>query len=152
MTHRAEQIIDAVVAALQSSTTLGVPSVSVYANRSLSLAEDQGEVPAICVDAADDSPAPEFDQFQKVASTLDLETTVYWTASNEDELKRLLFSVRREIHKAIVANSTLGLSFVLMIGYGGATKPVIDSTGEQIAGAYTSRWSVTYWMDPTDPG
>jgi hypothetical protein len=151
MSHRAEQVIDAVVALLQASTTLGVPSQSVYPLRTFSLAEDQGEIPAVCVNFGDDNPADDYQTLDDVASALEVFTTSYLLADEEPELKRSLLDVRKEIHKAIVADSTLGLSFVLSIAYGGAAAPERDATGERLAGSQVSRWIVTYSMNPNDP-
>lgn len=151
MTHRAEQIVDAVVTLLQASTTLGIPAPSVYPLRTFSLAEDQGELPAVCVNFGDDNPADDYRSLEDVASALEVITTSYVLADEEPDLKRALLDLRKEIHKAIVADSTLGLSFVLSIAYGGAAKPETDSFGERLAGSQDSRWIVTYSMNPADP-
>lgn len=150
MTHRAEQIIDAVVLRLQASSSLGISNV--FTLRSLSLAEDQGELPAVTVDFGDDTPAEEYsDLTDQVGSALEVLTTVYVVADDEPTVKQLLMAARTETHKAIDPNATLGLSFVLKVEYGGAGKPEIDTTTQQCAGSQESRWLVTYHMNISDP-
>jgi hypothetical protein len=53
MTHRADQILDAVVERLAASTTLRVSYI--LPHRSLSLSDDQGELPAVTVNMGEDT-------------------------------------------------------------------------------------------------
>lgn len=151
MTHRASQIIDAVVTALRASTTLGVPAANIFPYRTLSLADGHGELPAITVNVGEDSPAPDTGHFQTVGSQLDVITTAYVAGTSDEEVMRLAFAVRTEIHKALVVNTTFGLSFVLQLTYGGAAAPAKDSNSEMHFCAYEQRWQVVYWMSESDP-
>ncbi len=151
MTHRAEQIADALATALRASTNSAIPADSIYVHRTLSLAEDQGELPAITVNVGDDAPAPEFATMDQVASRLEVITTGYAIDESEEALKRKLFAMRSAVHAELVVNSALGLTFILALGYAGAPAPVIDSSTESFCGSYEWRWEIVYWMDEDDP-
>lgn len=149
--HRAAQIIDAIVARLQASATLGVNPENVFSHRTLSLAEDQDELPAETVNFGEDEPA-EFTMLDGTfSSTLDVLTKAYFVGDDESAVRQALLAMRTETHKAINLRQTLGLSFVMKVGYGGASAPEINTEGERCAGAQESRWPVTYFMDPADP-
>lgn len=150
--HRAAQIIDAIVARLQASTTLGVNPENVFSHRTLSLAETQDELPAVCVNFGEDEPA-EFTMLDGTfSSTLEILTKAYFVGDDEPAVRIALLAMRTETHKAINLRQTLGLSsFVLKVGYGGASAPEINTEGERCTGAQESRWLVTYFMDPSDP-
>lgn len=154
MTHRAEQIVDAIVAAIAAQANLGVNSENVYAHRTLSLADDQGEMDAITVNIGDDEPMSEFgnDSINLIDSLLQLSVVGYVIADTEPLCKTSLFNVRRRIHQALLADQTLGLTFVPGIRYGGAGAPQLDGSTKQIVGSLESRWFVHYRMNVTDPG
>jgi len=152
MTHRAEQVLDAIVTRLQASMTLGINSQNVFAHRTLSLAENQDELPAITVNSGNDSPAHDYDEMAgEIGSTLEIFTVVLLVGDDEPAVKRALYAARTEVHKAIDLNETLDLSFVLKVEYGGAEGPEIDSAGERAVGSQQSSWLVTYHMNPSDP-
>lgn len=154
MTHRADQIIEAVAAALAASTTLGIPSANIFQHRTLSLADDQGELPAATVNFGDDDPVSDTgtDNFAFIDSLLDITVTLYVAGDNEAAVKRDLLDKRRRVHTALMTDDTLGLSFCLGVRYGGATKPDLDATVERLVGAYETRWRVLYRQNITDPG
>lgn len=150
MTHRAEQILDAIASRLAASTTLNVAEVFVH--RSLSLAEDQGELPAVTVNMGEDSPADDYTLLGgEIGSQLAVMTSAYVLGTSEAAVKRELMRLRTEIHKAIDLTDALGLAFVVKLDYGGAAAPEIDSESEAIAGRLESRWLVTYILNPDDP-
>lgn len=153
MTHRADQIIDAIVSRLQASVTLGIALENVFAHRTLSLAEDQGELPAITVNFGDDVPNDEYTILSAlIGSTLEVLTVAYLTGDNEHDLKRaLVAAARTETQKAINLRETLDLDFVIKVEYGGARAPELNAEAELMAGAQESRWLVTYQMNPDDP-
>jgi hypothetical protein len=148
MTHRAEQIIDAAVAAIPTTAQ------SVFKDRKDSLSEDDQELPATSVDEGDDTPIEDdgASNLAFVDSLLTVETTAFARAPTEYELKRTLSQLRAINHRAMMANDqTLGLSFVLGVRYAGADAPEIERAGDQFAGKRTSRWLVHYRMNITDP-
>jgi|SRR5262245_3145611 len=150
--HRAEQILEEIVARMQASPTIGVAPECVFKHRTLSIGEKDGEIPANTVNAGDDDPAPEYTEINgEIGSQLEVLTTAYRTADDEALLKSLLFEARAEIQKAINPPQKLGLSFVLMVEYGGASAMETDAVGEVFAGKYESRWLITYHSDETDP-
>jgi hypothetical protein len=153
MTHRAEQIIDAVVSRLQAATAaLGIAPANIQAHRTLSLADVQGELPFVGVNFGEDNPAEEYNELGgEIGSALEVLTTTYVTGEDEPAVKRALLAARTESHKAINPDVTLGLAFVLKVEYGGAAAPDINTDGESCAGSQECRWLVTYHMNPSDP-
>lgn len=152
--HRAEQVLDAIASRLRAHSALQIAAENIFVHRSLSLAEDQGEIPAGTVNAGDDEPAEDYgtmDGDGEIASTLEVETGVFLSATDEVTLKQALFAARTEVHRAINPDETLGLSFVLKVEYGGAQKLEIDTDGEQCIGKQEHRWLVTYHMNASDP-
>jgi hypothetical protein len=150
MPHRADQIVDAISERIAGSTTLNVAAVFVH--RSLSLSENQGELPAVTVNVGDDTPAEEyFTLAGLIGSQLAVLTSGYVLGTSEAAVKRELLRIRTEIHKAIKTTEVLGLPFVVKLDYGGAAAPELNSENEVIAGTQESRWLVTYVMNPDDP-
>lgn len=152
MAHRAEQIIDAIVSRLRASATLGIASANVFEHRSLSLSDDQGEMPALTVNYGEDEAADEITMLDgTIGSLLEILTKAYVIGDDEVSVRRALLDVRTETHKAINLLQTLGLSFVVRVAYGGAAAPEIDTEGGRCIGAQESRWAVLYHLGPTDP-
>lgn len=150
--HRAEQILDAIVARLQASTTLGINSQNVFPHRTLSLAENQDELPAITVKLGESQPAEELTMLDgSIGCVREILTKAYFVGEDEPTVTSALFVLLTEIHKAINLQQKLGLSFVLKVGYGGDSEPEINTDGELCAGALQSRWLVIHWMNPSDP-
>jgi hypothetical protein len=150
--HRAAQIIDAVVARLQASATLGVNAENVFAHRTLTLAADQAEMPALTVNFGDDEPDDEYTSLDgEIGSALQVLTKAYVIGDTEQAVKRALLSIRAETHKAIDLTETLDLDFVIKVEYAGADAPEIDTDGESPVGAQIARWLITYLMNPDDP-
>lgn len=154
MTHRAEQIIDAIVALIKAQANLPVNAGNVYAHRTLSLADDQGEMPAITVNIGDDQPSNEggTDNLAFIDSLLSVSIVGYAIESTEEEVKSQLMDQRRRVHQALMADDSLALPFVIATRYGGAAAPEMDATTERIAGSMESRWHISYRMNFTDPG
>lgn len=145
--HRADQIVDAAVAALQANTNL---KANVYPHRILSLSESDGELPAVGITYGDDSPADPQPLAGLLYSALSLQVTAYAVGDDEEEVRRLLLELRAQTHVSMMTNTRLGLSFVHHTYYGGATAPQLDR-GERMAGYLISTWRVRYEMNFTDP-
>ena len=156
MTHRAGQITAAIVQTLQASTQLLVPLI--LQDREMSLSEDAGELPCVCVNEGDDDALSDEgnDNLGFIDSEISFEITGYAVGTSEPEVKAELRRQRRYIHVALLAYLTagnpIGLAFVSAIKYSGADKAVISVTGEVTAGSIVSRWRVQYRMNVLDPG
>lgn len=145
--HRADQIVDAVVSALTSSASI---AADIYAHRTLSISEDDGEVPAISVTYGEDASAGGEQITGLLYSTLTLEVTAYAAGDDEESVRRELLQMRAQIHAALMADNRFGLSFVHHTFYDGATAPRI-SKGERLLGDLTSTWRVRYEMNFASP-
>lgn len=149
-THRAEQIVAAIAAAIAS-----VFAGTVYTHRALSLSEADGELPAVSVDFGDDAPLDNtgVSNFAFIDSLLAIETSIYLRDNEETTVKSALLAARRVIHVALMADRSLGLDdFVIDTRYGGAAAPQMNATTEYVAGLLVCRWSVYYRMNIADPG
>jgi hypothetical protein len=143
--HRADQIIEAVVSALEANASL---DAVVYAHRAVALSEDESELPAVSVTFGEDAAEAQISQL--IYSTLDVQVTAYCAGDDEAEVKATLLEMRAQIHVAMMTSTRLGLSFVHLVNYGGATAPQIE-VGERTFGALTSSWRVRYEMSYSDP-
>lgn len=150
--HRAAQILDAIVARLRASTTLGINAQNIFPHRTLSLAEMQDELPAITVKFGDEEAAEQYTRLDgEIGRALSILTKAYVTGDDELTVTDELTAIRTETHKAINLLQTLGLSFVFKVGYGSAPAPEIDFEGERCAGSQESQWLVLYYLNPSDP-
>lgn len=150
MSHRADQIVEAVVAAIATS---GPSTRKVFAHRRLSLSEEHDELPAHSVDFGEDTPIDAGASFTDgtIASLLTVNVTHVAVAAEEHILRRLLLDMRAEVHIAIKAVRDLGLDFVIDTHYGGANPPEVDVTGTMLVGELTSVWGVRYEMPLHSP-
>lgn len=145
MTHRAEQIQDAIVALMPTTS-------SNFKHRVLSLSQPEGDVPARSVRFGEDVPIDDdgASNFAFLDSLLAIEIDHKVLEVDEETALSALMEMRRETHIALMADRSLGLSFVIDTRYGGASAPARDIT-ELCAGVLTSRWFVHYRMTITDP-
>jgi hypothetical protein len=145
--HRAEQIVDAMVA-LQP--TAGAR----FKNRTLALSELDGELPASVVKISEDAPLDEIgaSNFAFLDSLLTLNCELLVRADTEDQAISALMDLRTLQHIAIMADRTLGLSaFVIDTRYAGSEAPEIDAVQEYTAARLVTRWHVHYRMNIGDP-
>lgn len=149
MSHRAGQVIEAVASIL--SARVLPKGHKVYTHRRISLASEEDQLPAHSVDFGEDQRA-ESKFIGTIDSVLTVITTVVATAADEQALRTLLLDLRREQHRAVMADPKLGLAFVVNTLYGGAEAPEILTDGEELVGVLASSWLVHYRMNPQDPG
>jgi hypothetical protein len=150
MTHRAGQIVDAVASLVGARVT--PTGIKVFTHRRLSLAADEDHLPAISIDFGEDQRA-ETKLMGSISSVLSVVCTAVVTAPLEQDIRLSLLSMRREIHRALMADARLGLGdFVVNTLYGGAAEPEILTDGESIVGVLASTWLVSYQMNTLDPG
>lgn len=147
MTHRAGQIIDRVAQILEADATLGA---TVLPHRELTLSDPDGELPAVCVRMSTDDGA-EFKSTVLIESRLEVLTCCYAQAATEPLLMAELLRLRAAAHRAMLADRTLGLSFVHQVTYLGALEPSIAGEGSRMAGRLDGRFLVSYQMNFSDP-
>lgn len=150
MSHRAEQVIDAVVAALSASSTL---ASDVYRDRVLSLNEDEQELPAVSVTLGDDAPI-DGDGASNLAyfdSLIEVVVRIVLRADDEQAAISALLDRRRSVHVALMADRSLGLGFVIDTRYGGASAPELQSGADRLAALMDVRWTIHYRMGVSDP-
>jgi hypothetical protein len=154
MSHRAEQIVEAMQAVIAAFSGLAINAENVHVHRTLTLGEDSNELDAITVNMGDDDPVSEFgtDNFSVIDSILTVPVVAYCKGTDEINTRRALTVLRRQVHQALMADATLALSFVIATRYAGATAPEIDTSGDSCAAKQESRWRVQYRMNITDPG
>lgn len=144
--HRAKQIADGIVTALQSVATLN--SV-VYRHRALTLSEAEQELPAACVQIGVDTPTNR--TFASLDSQLEVIVKLYCVGSTEADVFEQLMNMRTQSHVAVMTNPAYGLTFVTSTIYAGADAPQIRTEGGRLVGVLETRWTVDYRMNLTDP-
>jgi len=143
MPHRAEQVIDAVVAKL---VTAGIAAEK---HRILSYSPDM-ELPAISVRMGPDQPL-ETQNTTFIDSLLSIVITAVVSGANESEAIASLMVLRTSSHVALMADQTLGLAFISDTRYGGASAPELETLGEGIAARQETQWQIPYRMAIGNP-
>lgn len=146
--HRAEQIVDAAVTLLDAAL-----SAQVFKARTLSLSNEDGELPAITVNIGTDDPVSDLgaDNLRFIDSLLELRLTAYAQDTSQSAVLTDLMALRVGVHKALMADQTLGLGFVMSTRYGGADAPEVATEGAYLAGRLDMTFRVLYRMSVTDP-
>ena len=121
---RAEQILDAIVTNLTGLTTTGTNIVRarVYNHADTAL-------PALSVYMGSDEPEGILSQ-----SVIDWNLTVIIESaakSSTTQIDQILNLIRKEVHAALFADNTLGLSFVKYIEPGNAIEPELSGDGDK---------------------
>jgi hypothetical protein len=150
-THRAQQIVDAVVATLQNDTSLGW---HVYRERLSSLDASALELPAVSVTFGADKPLSPLGAtvLLFLDSLLELNVAVMDQKGTETELVASLMAMRTRVHADLMLDRTQGLPFVIDTRYGGVDP--INATGSaltQFSGEIVCHWPVYYRMNIADP-
>ena len=148
MAHRAAQIIDAAAAVIDANANL---NATVEKHRSTSASIEDGELPLVVVNSGADSPDASGEQHNLIGSLLELRITAYVVSDTEAAAFASLAEIRRQVHIALMADTSLGIgSWVWALEYGGAEAPAYAVNNTSVA-AQTSVWSVHYLMSLTDP-
>ena len=150
MTHRAQQVLDA-VAALESAES-GPSGVHVFTHRRLSLDPGQDQLPAKSVDYGDlsvDMKDPDEEYFD---CTLGVLVTILEMSDEERTLRESLMSLAVQSQKAITSVPLLNLDFVNDVIFLGWTAPEIDASGEKLVGQIVCSWQIKFRMQFEDPG
>jgi hypothetical protein len=141
--HRAEQILDSVVAILVAA--------SIPAEKYRSTSYDSGELPAVSVRMGPDAP-PVPSNIPIIDSEFPLVLVCLAKGATEAEAFAALMDLRKRSHVALMADRTLGLSFVSDCRYLGAGQPEIEQQStEQASGQLETSWAVPYRMSLADP-
>lgn len=140
--HRAQAIRDAVVTKLQPLIALGVVS-QVYFG-----AEQADELPAIGVMLGDDT------RQNRNSAFIDWQLTVFTdilVGGTDADVDAIMLATRLNIHKAIMADTTLGLPYVIDVNPIGQQEPERSNEGDRYTSATRVSWQVTYRSSLTDP-
>jgi len=150
VTHRAQQIVDLCASLIGANTSL---AAQVYTHRtlSLSLAPDEAELPCVSVSYGGDSPGNDIQHLTNISSALDVQVICACAGENESDVRNELMRLRTQTHIALMADTDLGLSFVLQAMYGGAEPPRFDSSTKSILGTLVTHWTVAYEMSISTP-
>jgi hypothetical protein len=149
--HREEQVLQAAKSAIEAQPGI---AAAVFAHRTLTLSPDDQELPAVCVNNGADAATEEggYSNLAFIDSVVDLVISIYAQADTQQELATELDRLRVAVHKAMLASPrTLGLSFVMGIGYGGAGAPEYSDDGSPLAARRDLSFPVSYRMGLTDP-
>jgi hypothetical protein len=143
--HRAEQIVDALVALMPSTG-------AAFKHRVLTVSDDEKELPAQSVRLGEDRPFDEdgASNFAFIDSLLFIEIDLLVKEVDIEAAITRLMQLRTATHVAIMADRSLGLSFVIDTRYGGSDSPEAD-VKDYVVGSLTTRWQVHYRMNIGDP-
>ena len=137
MATRIETLIDTLVTTLEADPNIAVGSV--FRSRTTPLADD--ELPAYSIEIGADVPlnplGPDNVAFIDWEQQIFIDLYEKSTAVNIDNL---FLDMRNQVHRALMADVTQGLSFVLTTIPGGAEEPVLDHSGEQKTMTYRTSW------------
>lgn len=143
--HRAEQIVDALVALMPSTG-------AAFKHRVLTVSDDEQEMPAQSVRLGDDQPLDE-DGASNLAfldSLLSIEIQLLVKEIDIETVITRLMDLRTAVHIALMADRSLGLAFVIDTRYGGANAPEVEIK-DYFVGSLTTRWQVHYRQNVLDP-
>lgn len=141
---RAEQIVVAVLAKVTGLTTTGSRVV-----RGRAYAVET--TPALTVSQGSDAPV---DARTGSSVYLDSELDIIITAhvkSSSSQTDTLLNLIRKEIHIALMADVTQGLSFVYLTETKGASAPTISGDADKITATMDMTFTFRYRHSYTDP-
>ena len=144
MSHRAEQIMQAVVTTLTGLATTGG---RVYRGRSNPTPE--GDANALLVWQGPDDIIEEMSDEQ-----IDSELTVYIDAQAREisaQIDTTMNQIRLEVTRALAASETLGLAFVQGIQEEGTDEPGVSGDGDRPIAGMRMTWVVLYRYTRTDP-
>ena len=153
MTARAESILDAVETVLTGLTTTGsnVERGKVYGYQA-------SELPALGLYMGADAPAAEYQTgIIDWELTIRIESMVSIDAANNSSLtdstvETQLNLIREEVHAAVMADHTLGLSYVIDIMPGAASEPILSGDGAEPTGSQIIEYLIHYRTSRADIG
>lgn len=149
--HAALAIAQQVVALLKTVTYWNPENV--VRERVVGFSRRDNDLPAVSVFMAEDQPVSDNGQENMafIDSELTIQCVVFVSQPTEEEVIDQLLEMRRQIHIALMADYTLGLSFVSDTRYGGASPPDIEDDGGSLIGRMEVTWKIQYRMRLSDP-
>lgn len=140
MASRPEQILTTILATLTGLTTTGA---NVFRGRVYALEET--EVPALTVYMGTDTPLGEYgpSSFSLMDSELIIRVTAH-VKSSASQVDTLLNTIRREVHVALMADHTQGLSYAQTTVPLGASEPLLSGDGDQPTATMDINWMIRY--------
>ncbi len=137
MATRYETLIDAVIVNIQAEA--GVDSTKVYRNRVQAI--NDTELPAYVIALGPDQPlnelGPDNLAFIDWEVFLFVDLFIRTVAASPDQE---FLDMRARVHRALMADHTQGLSFVMTTIPAGADEPIIDDEGERKSAVYRTNW------------
>ena len=142
--HRAESIMDAVVAAVTGLTTTGA-----NVNRARAYPLEVSGIPALLVWQGEDSTQTEMIG-DEVISLLEVHIDAV-VREPSAQIDTTLNLIREEITVALMADYTLGLVYVAGIMEQSADEPELSGDGDSPIAQMRTNWDVQYQRSRTDP-
>lgn len=141
MATRIETLIDQVVTNLGADA--GIDAAKVFANRQADL--NDTELPAYNVVLGPDSPINELGPAN--VAFIDWEQALFidlYDRSILADADAVFLDMRRNVHRALMADVTQTLAFVQTTIPAGAEEPAIDDAGERKSLVYRTNW--IFWL------
>lgn len=138
MATRYETLIDALVTNIQAEP--GVDSSKVFRNRVAML--NDTELPAYVVVLGPDQSLGELGSDN--LAFIDWELLIFvdcYLRSVAVSIDQEFLDMRARVHRALQADHTQGLSFIITTVAGGADDPIIDDEGERKNAVYRTNWN-----------
>jgi len=143
--HKREQILDAVVTALNALVPVTVDKVVRGRDAPFAAAVDK----AITVYQGSDVPE-EDDSWHVIHSVLTVIIDIH-VKTNLTQIDDVINSIRKSISTTLWSDYTLGLIFVSDMNEGESLEPEIDGSGEQVTGIARSTYVFKYARNRADP-
>ena len=141
MATRIEQLIDQVITNLEADA--GITAGSVHRNRAADF--NDTELPGYNVVLGPDTPINELGPanvaFIDWQNAIFIDCYIRSIAANADST---FLDMRRNIHRALMADVTQTLSFVMTTIPSGAEEPLIDDAGDRKSLIYRTNW--IFWL------
>ena len=137
MATRVEQLIDALVTTLEGDAAITPGTV----HRSRAAAFADTELPAYNILIGQDVPLDDLGASN--VAFIDWAQIIYvdcYAKSIAAQIDNVFLDMRRNVHRALMADATQGLNFVWTTIPQGAEQPVIDNSGEQKTMVYRTNW------------
>jgi hypothetical protein len=141
MATRIETLIDQVKTNLGADA--GIDATKVFSNRVADL--NDTELPAYNVVLGPDNPINELGPAN--VAFIDWEQALFidlYERSILDDIDAVFLTMRRNVHRALMADVTQGLNFVLTTVPAGADEPIISDEGERKNMVYRTNW--LFWI------
>jgi len=143
MTHRAETVMAAVVTAVEGLTTTGSRVVR-------SRVRTVETAPSLSVEQGGDDVNPELTSYPKVTRDLNVKIIIHVKQNTDPETQLNL--IREEVYAAIMADTTLGIAFVIDTMPIGDDEPEFTGDADQITGRQMMNFVVKYRHSWTSAG